>query len=266
MDAWRDKDYDNILGINPGGGRKAATAFIEYLGTAQKIPVVYGDSELPIIWLGFRQYEVDEFVALATFCYGSIEEVEYITINGQKFLPGEGEYPGDNYNEYGVSYTISKYGEGVGGETMFDEYRSAFPKNPNLGTDSPTFLRGLAGIFFHFDISKDFITGIPSVSVKIKGKSHVFDPRIESEPNTASEVYPWAGITPEACTNPALIYADYLTNTWYGKGLSWDRIDLPQLAAAADVCDTAVLDGDGNTIPLMAFNGSLDTSEKIDSN
>ncbi|MEH6347792.1 MAG: hypothetical protein V7785_22040 [Bermanella sp.] len=255
------KAYGSIFGSGD-----SFSAAVNFSGATQSIPVVYGDDEVEPIWLGFRQVLNSEFGALAVFCYASIEEVEYLTINGVKFYPGEGGQFDENSDKYGVSYNIIKDGgDSKDDYARFTRSGGSFLLPPDLGLNFPRFFRGLVGVFLRFDVDEGFITGIPTITMKLKGKNHVFDPRVDSEPNTTS-ANGWTGSTTTACTNPALIYADYLTNTWYGKGLSWDRINLPALIEAANVCDTPVLDGDGNTIPLMAFNGRLDTSEKIDKN
>lgn len=76
-----------------------------------------------------------------------------------------------------------------------------------------------------------FGDGLPDFSFQVRGKK-VYDPRTATNRYTATA---------------DLIIADYLTNTRYGMGVSWDKINIDNLIAAANVDDELVpLQGGGN--------------------
>jgi hypothetical protein len=85
-------------------------------------------------------------------------------------------------------------------------------------------LQGIAYVYVRFQYNQDaFPNGVPSVSVKIRGKK-VFDPRTST---TA-----WSD-------NPALCVRDYLTSA-YGLAQPSGRIDDALVIAAANICDQTV--------------------------
>lgn len=89
-------------------------------------------------------------------------------------------------------------------------------------------------------------SGIPQISFLVHGKNDIYDPR------TATYGY---------TENPALCIADFLANTAWGYGAAYgDSADIPTtaLAAAADVCDTAVTLARGGTEPMYTCNGSFE--------
>lgn len=92
---------------------------------------------------------------------------------------------------------------------------------------------------------KRFPQGLPEVAFKVQGKP-CYDPR-------TGTVY--------FTNNAALVIADYLTNTKWGMGVSWDDIDVTSLSAAANVCDELVTLIGGVTEKRYVINGAFDTSE-----
>lgn len=73
-----------------------------------------------------------------------------------------------------------------------------------------------------------FSGGIPQVSFIMRGKADISDPRTSP---------PTVGYT----TNPALVIGDYLNNSIWGFNAEWgSEIDIPQLIAAANICDEQV--------------------------
>ena len=250
---------------------------INYLGTNVDIPVVYGEEELPAIWVGFRKTSEKKFGALAVFCHAPIEGFDWIEINGLRHapIPNESGFGTDyqykqNLRDHGIEYKVQFSGAGNSDFHGLFANKDNYPLPTELGTEYPEFFHGLVGVWFEFDVSKGFVTGIPTVTLKTRGRNFIFDPRIDATFGDHYAGWPsyltFDGSTATACTNPALIRADYLTNKMYGKGLSWDKINVPALIEAANICDTQVLDGDGSNINLMSFAGRLDTSQKIDKN
>lgn len=92
-----------------------------------------------------------------------------------------------------------------------------------------------------------FTDGFPDHAFEIRGKP-ILDPR--------------TGITAYS-NNAALVIADYLTTPKAdgGCGVSWDQINLTNLAEAADTCDEAVPVAAGGTEPRYTINTSFDVDE-----
>lgn len=92
-----------------------------------------------------------------------------------------------------------------------------------------------------------FPGGIPNISVVLKGKNDIYDPRDGSTG--------WSD-------NPALCVANYLTDTVRGVGAAWAAIDEDELVAAANICDEAVTLADATTESRYTCNGGVTLSEK----
>lgn len=89
-----------------------------------------------------------------------------------------------------------------------------------------------------------FPYGVPNVNAIVNGKA-VYDPR------TATTVF---------SANPALIFADYLTDTTYGVGASYaNEIDEAALIAAANICDENVALLSGGLEDRYTLNGVITT-------
>ena len=93
--------------------------------------------------------------------------------------------------------------------------------------------------------AKRFAQGLPDTNFTVRGKP-VYDTR------TATTAY---------STNAALIIADYLTNTKFGLGVSWDDVDTASVSAAADICDELVTLADTTTEARYRISGVFDTSQ-----
>jgi hypothetical protein len=106
-------------------------------------------------------------------------------------------------------------------------------------------LRGRSAAYIRLEYDQDkFPSGIPNISFQVRGKK-VYDPR------TATTV--WSA-------NPALITADYLSNTRYGLGASFfNEIDQTALTDAANVCDQDIDLAAGGTEKRYEAHGVIDT-------
>ena len=94
--------------------------------------------------------------------------------------------------------------------------------------------------------------GVPELHFDIRGQQ-VYDPR---NGQTA-----WSVSGNEQGRNPALCIADYLTDTEYGCGYSWDDIDEDSLIAAANVCDESVPLRAGGTEKRYTMDGYFTTED-----
>lgn len=108
-------------------------------------------------------------------------------------------------------------------------------------------LRGRSAAYIRLEYDQDkFPSGIPNISFEVRGKK-VYDPR--------------TGLTAWTA-NPALIVADYLSNTRFGVGASFaNEIDQADLIAAANTCDENIPLLGGGTEKRYEAHGVIDTAD-----
>ncbi len=122
--------------------------------------------------------------------------------------------------------------------------------SPNPWTSAHQLL-GKTSVFLrlHYD-DKYFSNGLPAISFLVSGKNDVADPRTSP-------------ITYGYTENPALCIADYLSNTAFGfKANYGTEIPVPQLNAAANVCDESVMLAAGGVEPRYTCNGGFPITMK----
>jgi len=282
-----DRNKGLVSAVDPTRSDRKTQALVNFTGANHAIPVAYGECELPAIWVGFRQISKRQWCGLAVFCHAPIEEIEWVEVNGYRENIVYSDYPRhtrQDFDDKGVWFRFLHTGDN---DDSYPRMFGTIPENPEIegtefppptmelpaGKTEPRFFTGLVGAEFKFDVKKGLVTGIPQVVIKVKGRNCLFDPRVDASPGVVDTGYYWLnesdfinGSTVAACTNPALIKADYLTNPHYGKGIPWSQINIDALIDAANICDTQVPDGDGANIPLMEFAGILDPDKKVDEN
>ena len=102
-------------------------------------------------------------------------------------------------------------------------------------------LSGIAYIAAHFQHKQDGrFRGLPELTVEVEGRK-VYDPRLDSTVTNGSGSHRQTDTSTHAGTsNPAINFLDYLTNTEYGKGIPFSKIDLSSFQTAANVCDNTI--------------------------
>lgn len=99
-----------------------------------------------------------------------------------------------------------------------------------------------------------FAEGMPEIMLDVEGKK-VYDPR------TGQTAY-WDSFSNEIGKNAALVAADYLTDSNFGMGVSWDDIDTSTnvggLQWAADICDESVPLKAGGSEKRYQVSGAID--------
>ncbi len=108
---------------------------------------------------------------------------------------------------------------------------------------------------FKWGKGKVYTGGIPNVSVIVNGKK-CYDPRLDASPGAAPTNPAFAATT----TNPALIWADYKTNTIYGQKVDAADIDWTCVVNAANVCDALVAIPSATTQKRYTFSGVMSTA------
>ena len=102
--------------------------------------------------------------------------------------------------------------------------------------DSTHRLRGMAylAITYAYD-SVVYAYGKPEMTVTVRGKL-CYDPRLDSSPGANPTNPSYIAFT----SNPALINADYLTDTELGRGVPPSRINWTDVVTAANHCDESI--------------------------
>lgn len=144
----------------------------------------------------------------------------------------------------GRSTTVKKYMEfdwRVGTETQ-SSFSTLF-----AGTTGKNYqFKGLAVLGARLEYDQDiFPQGLPNLTAEVEGKK-LYDPRT---------------LTTTYSNNPALCILDYLTNTVYGLGATYDEIDDASFIEAANICDENVTLAAGGTEKRYTLNGTFLTSE-----
>ena len=119
---------------------------------------------------------------------------------------------------------------------------SVFDGTSNKSTwSSDHKLSGIAYIAAHFQHKQDGrFRGLPELTVEVEGRK-VYDPRLDSTVTNGSGSHRQTDTSTHAGTsNPAINFLDYLTNTEYGKGIAFSKIDLSSFQTAANVCDNTI--------------------------
>lgn len=106
--------------------------------------------------------------------------------------------------------------------------------------------RGHAGVYLilKYD-AEQFKNGLPDIAIELESKNNIYDPRDDS-----------TGYT----DNAALCLANYLTDTKFGPGISWDDIDTDALSDAADCCGEHIALAGGGVELRYTVNGVFTAS------
>lgn len=173
-------------------------------------------------------------------CEGPVEDIEDIYIDNDRY-DDERFRAGDAVHFHALTHNGSASGAHV--DLFTSEWDSA-----KVGKNVAA-----AYEFLGMDIESAY-QGVPSTHYIVKGRL-IYDPRdVSHSPSNES--------TWEYSDNPALCLLDYLTSTRYGRGLSYNDIDLQSFINGANSCDTTVLAGTFS-IPRLACNIALDPKNNV---
>ncbi len=243
-----------IAAAMQGGGVSMSQSVKNPAGTRQSI---YGQTRTngTVIYMSSIGHTINQVVAWASH---PCESVDYIYADGRQvyfyggategycdgskhtdpsgnvysFRASSGNYKFAAWSTLG-SYSghwISQLGTGAAPPSNDSNING----DPNW--DSTCTLNGICATYAAAVYDATIYSSIPQIKAAIKGKNDIFDPRL-GPLNTDGTVNPaYCGWT----DNAALVIADFLVNTDYGMAYTWDEIDIPQLIAAANICDTPI--------------------------
>ena len=221
------------------------------------IPVVYGERLIGGTRVFIQTSGTDnEFLYIAlVLCEGEINSIEEIRVD-EKVVTFDGALS-DNVQRNVASSDSNFYKDAVSYITV----------EPHFGTDAQSAssllstlsswgtnhkLSGICYLALKFRWNSDIFGGIPSVTVKLKGRKVV---TLASDLSESSATF---------STNPAFCLLDYLRNERYGKGIATANIDLQSFRDASQVCVTQVTPfSGGSDINIFDTNAVLDTSKKV---
>lgn len=180
-------------------------------------------------------------------CEGPIESIDNIYVDNDP-------YNDARFNERGNKHfhALTTLGEDAGVhvdlfETQWDSTKTA---------------KGIAAgyEFITMDIDSAY-QGEPKTQYLVRGRK-IYDPRLDttvggSGSHRQNDATTWA-----YSANPALCLLDYLTNSRYGRGLSYSVIDLDSFISGADACD-ATVSSNGGSIARLECNIALDPKNPV---
>jgi hypothetical protein len=190
-----------------------------------------------------------------------IEEFEEIWFNDEKVW--DSGYVGD-------------WGSYVAHEFIYGADNDAVSSLAQAGINGWTAnhkISGNAGLVIRLSYNAEiFTTGVPNISVVVKGK-RIYDPRQDNTSPYYDSSVGQSTQRPDGTwgqlgysTNPAIVLLDYLRDTKYGLGVDIDDIDLQSIVDAADVCDEDVSLDAGGTQDRYTCNGAIDTANTVKTN
>ena len=213
-------------------------------GSSASIPVVYGERRLG----GHRSFmasngsENKNLHMIFTLCEGPIYAIDKIWFNDELAASSA---------DRGATWT---YHNGYGGKLVVEAYKgtqttaSAALVAQDVGWTSAHVGRGLAYLYLKMIYDSEvYDSGLPEVTATIRGKT-VYNPF------TATTGY---------SRNPALVILDYMSNTFYGKGIPTSLFDLDRLQDAYNYYDETVTNSDSSTETRYVLNAVLDTEAKM---
>lgn len=153
-------------------------------------------------------------------------------------------------DKFSGSYRIGIYNEGGIRTSTFSN--AGFP-NTNYFTNTAS-----ADCIFKLNRDDPQYTGIPAVAFYLKGQ-RIRDIIEVTDPITQAKTYEFTN-DKYFSNNPALVLADYLTNSLYGRGLADSDLDLETFYKAKLICDTPV---DAKTFSGKVFGGSQPRDIKL---
>lgn len=152
---------------------------------------------------------------------------------------------GNNKYSFGsFVYCEARFGDQAQGDVI-----SALTANdPNwiAGPSGSPYVGGCAYLYLKTEYDANQFPSPPEIRVTLNGKNNIWDPRTNTYGYTA---------------NWALCVADVLLNPEYGLGESQSAINVPQLIAAANICDEQVPLAAGGTEARYTLNGTFNTSQ-----
>lgn len=213
--------------------------------------IVYGQMRVSgtIVFESTTGHQLNQVIVWAAHQCQSIDKV-YIDGKQVHFAGGasSGNADGATYfddagNRYSFPDGGRLYVEHALGTTAGHWFASLSGNDPKW--TSVNTLNGLTASYVKTTADTNVYAGPPGVKVALHGKSDIYDPR--------DGTHKWTD-------NAALIIADFLTNTEFGVGCTWDEVDTTQLIAAANICDEQVLLANGQYESRYTINGFFQTS------
>lgn len=196
-----------VAPASPFAAEKAQGILLNQASNNAAIPVIYGSRLVggTRVFIGVSGEENEYLHMVLVLCEGRISAINTVYINDVR---------SDNSRFNGL-VSIRKY---VGTPTQAADsiLVNAFPE-----WTSACQLKGVAYLAVRLKYDREAFSGLPTITADIDGKL-VYDPRTDTTGFSA---------------NPALCVLDYLTNTIYGRGISYASIDIDTFKEEADFCD-----------------------------
>ena len=230
-----------VLGVDldqDSGGGLAVTLKGEDL----PLPVVYGQQRVKPIRVYAETRDVsdglpNELIYMAMpLCHGEVDSIGEMHINGEPLA--ESKFNNTRNREWLILDEVYTGTDTQAADSTFvSETQDWTSSHQGRGVA----YAALKMVMPDWGEKNPFLGGMPEFSWLVRGQK-VYDPRLDSTQTAISgsgshrsndqSTWEWSD-------NPALCIMDYLTNSRYGKGLAYSRIDITSFAAAADDFETS---------------------------
>lgn len=162
--------------------------------------------------------------------YGANVYVETINDGPKNLSTGQAPYNLIGATTVGTTFQGETYGTPLQGSFVNGNIQNA-ANSPNPWTPFCS-LVGFTAVFLRLQYDQNFFPGgIPQISLIMRGKCDIYDPRLGSFGSPGTTGY---------TENAALLIADYLYNSTWGFNQAYGtQINTAQLIAAANACDAA---------------------------
>jgi hypothetical protein len=217
-----------------------------------QIPVVYGERMIG----GVRSYvstggNDNQYLYIAlVLCEGEINDIKEIRVDDIAVT-----FNGDLTHGTQRTSDDSRFGNTIKIQAFYgtdNQAQSSLLNEDTTWSSKNRKFKGICYLALRFKWDQDKYSSIPKVQAIIEGKKV---PIVNSNLTITEDVY---------SNNPAFCLLDYLTNTRYGKGISYGDLDIESFYNASVIADSEITPYDGaSNIPLFSLNVVLDTSQKI---
>ena len=236
-----------------GGGKKPGIPALADRGLTQAVrqaiterDIVYGRVKKsgPVVFMEATDNNdyMHMIIALASHQCESVDAL-YIEENEVAWDRETGEITDETYKDHAWAWVKLGTDDQTAMQELVDVEDTSWTSEHRL--------RGITYIYVKLKWNQDIYSQLPNISVLMKGKNDVYDPRTSS-----------TGYT----NNAALCLLDYLRHTEYGLNIQDDEFDGTAWGVEADICDELVPLAAGGSEKRYMVDGVLSTEFKLADN
>lgn len=222
---------------SPNVARQVIENKISVRQPAAALPLIYGKTRIGGTIFFAHSVDDDQMLLMCVALAGhKCEAIDEVWLNDERLpLNPDGSVASGKYQNY---VAVTKH---LGSPDQLAD-ADLVARSGGLWTSEHR-ARGICYLAIRLWANPEIFSSLPNFSAVVRGKNDIKDPRTGLVGYTA---------------NSALCYANYLSDTMYGRGVDFDtEIDQAALIAAANACDEEVTIKAGGTEKRFETNGAL---------